>query len=117
MNPIPNPCGIGNLLVSGVINGVEPGTGELPPKLPEQCAFLFEHMRSIMGAGGGTTDDILKMTVWLKDRSQRGPLNKEWLNMFPDEKTRPARHTVQGNMEDAVLVQCDFTAVIESPKE
>ena len=117
VNPIPNACRIGNLLVSGVINGVDPATGKVPPTLQEQCAFLFEHMRSIVEAGGGTTDDIIKMTVWMKDRSQREPLNQEWLKMFPNEKTRPARHTMQANMEGAVLVQCDFIAVIDSPNK
>jgi len=115
VNPIPNACRIGNLLVSGVINGVDPATGKVPPTLEEQCAFLFGHMRRIVEAGGGTTDNIIKMTVWMKDRSQRQALNREWLKMFPDEETRPARHAMQGNMEGAVLIQCDFTAVIDSP--
>jgi enamine deaminase RidA (YjgF/YER057c/UK114 family) len=117
VNPIPNACRIGNLLVSGVINGVDPATGKVPRTLEEQCAFLFGHMRRIVEAGGGTTDNIIKMTVWMKDRSQRQALNREWLRMFPDEKTRPARHTMQGNMEGAVLIQCDFMAVINSPEK
>lgn len=111
VNPIPNACRIENLIVSGVINGVDPATGKVPPTLEEQCAFMFEHVRRIVEAGGGTTDDIIKMTVWMKDRSQRQGLNREWLKMFPDEGTRPARHTMQGNMEGATLIQCDFMAV------
>jgi 2-iminobutanoate/2-iminopropanoate deaminase len=117
VNPIPNACRIGNLLVSGVINGVDPASGKVPPTLDEQCAFIFRHMRAIVEAGGGTTDDIIKMTVWMKDRSQRQPLNREWLKMFSDERTRPARHTMQGNMDGAVLVQCDFMAVIDSSEK
>jgi 2-iminobutanoate/2-iminopropanoate deaminase len=116
VNPIPNACRIGNLMVSGVINGVNPATGEVPPTMEEQCAFLFEHMRRIVEAGGGTTGDILKMTVWMKDRSQRQALNQEWLKMFPEKENRPARHTMQGNMEGGVLIQCDFMAVIDSPE-
>jgi enamine deaminase RidA (YjgF/YER057c/UK114 family) len=114
-NPIPSACRIGNLLVSGVINGVNPKTGKVASTLEEQCAHMFEHMRRIVEAGGGTTDDIIKMTVWMKDRSQRQPVNHEWLKMFPDEKTRPARHAIQGDMEGAILVQCDFMAVIDTP--
>ena len=63
-------------------------------------------------ASGGTTDDIIKMTVWLQDRTQRAPVNVEWLKMFPDEHSRPARHALQMDMENGALVQCDFTAVI-----
>jgi enamine deaminase RidA (YjgF/YER057c/UK114 family) len=74
---------------------------------------MFAHMKATVEAAGGSTDDIIKMTVWLKDRSQRGPVNAEWLKMFPDEHSRPARHALpMDNMDGGALVQCDFTAVI-----
>jgi enamine deaminase RidA (YjgF/YER057c/UK114 family) len=111
-NPIPNACRIDNLLMSGVILGRDPQTGVMPATLEEQCTHMFAHMKAIVEAGGGTTDDIVKMTVWLQDRSQRGPVNAEWLKMFPDERSRPARHSLQMNMEGGALVQCDFTALI-----
>jgi len=111
-NPIPNACRIGNLLMSGVILGTDPKTGKVPPTLEEQCAHMFAHMKAIVEAGGGTTDDIIKMTVWLKDRSQRKPVNDEWLKMFPDEHSRPARHALPMSGDGPALVQCDFTAVI-----
>jgi enamine deaminase RidA (YjgF/YER057c/UK114 family) len=113
VNPIPNASRIGNLLMSGVILGRDPRTGEMPADIESQCANMFAHMKAIVEAGGGTTDDIIKMTVWLKDRSQRGPVNVEWLKMFPDEHSRPARHALSMEMEGGALVQCDFTAVID----
>ena len=112
-NPIPNACRIGNLVMSGVILGRQPGRGSMPESLEAQCANMFAHMKATVEAAGGTTDDIIKMTVWLKDRSQRGPLNDEWLKMFPDEHSRPARHSLQSDMEGGALVQCDFIAVID----
>jgi enamine deaminase RidA (YjgF/YER057c/UK114 family) len=113
VNPIPNASRIGNLLMSGVILGRDPATGAMPADIESQCANIFAHMKAIVEAGGGTTDDIIKMTVWLKDRSQRGPVNVEWLKMFPDEHSRPARHSLAMEMEGGALVQCDFTAVID----
>jgi 2-iminobutanoate/2-iminopropanoate deaminase len=111
-NPIPNACRIGNLLMSGVILGRDPATNEMPADIATQCANMFAHMKAIVEAGGGTTDDIIKMTVFLQDRSQRAPVNVEWIKMFPDEHSRPARHALQMDMEGGALVQCDFTAVI-----
>ena len=111
-NPIPNACRIGNLVMSGVILGRE-SEGKMPETLEAQSANMFAHMKATVEAAGGTTDDIIKMTVWLKDRSQRGPLNAEWLKMFPDEHSRPARHSQHADMEGGSLVQCDFTAVID----
>src|SRR5947208_8914822 len=112
-NPIPNACRIGNLLMSGVILGRDPATGAMPERIEAQCANMFAHMKAIVEAGGGTTDDIIKMTVWLQDRSQRAPVNAEWVKMFPDEHSRPARHALQMEMDGGALVQCDFTAVID----
>jgi 2-iminobutanoate/2-iminopropanoate deaminase len=112
-NPIPNASRIGHLLMSGVILGRDPQTAEMPSLIEDQCANMFAHMKAIVEAGGGSTDDIIKMTVWLKDRSQRGPVNTEWVKMFPDEYSRPARHALQMDMEGGALVQCDFTAVID----
>jgi 2-iminobutanoate/2-iminopropanoate deaminase len=112
-NPIPNACRIGNLLMSGVILGRDPATAAMPAGIEEQCANVFAHMKAIVEAGGGATTDIIKVTMWLQDRSQRAPVNTEWLKMFPDEHSRPARHTLQMDMEGGSLVQCDFTAVID----
>jgi enamine deaminase RidA (YjgF/YER057c/UK114 family) len=111
-NPIPNGCRIGNLIVTGVINGTDPATGKLAPTLEAQCVYMFQHVREIVEAGGGTIDDIIKMTVWLADLSNRDALNHEWVQMFPDKDTRPARHTLPRGGSGAALVQCDFMAVV-----
>ena len=92
---------------------MDPATGNVAATLEEQCKFMFQHVRSIMAAAGGSTDDIVKMSVWMADRSKRDVLNAEWLKMFPDEHSRPARHALQMNMDGGALVQCDFTAVID----
>lgn len=113
VNPIPNACRLGNLVMSGVILGRDPGSGQMPESLEAQCSNMFACMKAIVEAAGGTTDDIVKITVWLKDRSQRGPLNEEWLKMFPDEHSRPARHALPLDLEGGALVQCDFTAVVD----
>jgi enamine deaminase RidA (YjgF/YER057c/UK114 family) len=72
---------------------------------------MFQHVRAIMAAAGGSTHDIIKMSVWMADRSQRDVLNREWLKMFPDEHSRPARHTSQASLEGGQLINCDITAV------
>ena len=111
-NPIPNAARIGNLVMSGIINGVDPDTGEVAEGMEAQCRFLFVHVRSIVEAAGGTTDDILKITVWMRDRSRREALNREWLAMFPDEASRPARHSLQADLDGRLEIQCDFVAVL-----
>ena len=61
-NPIPNASRIGNIVVSSVIGGTNPGTRELPPTLEQQVANVFGYIRHDIEAAGGTADDIIKIT-------------------------------------------------------
>ena len=115
VNPIPAACRVGPLLMSGLINGTDPATGKLAETLPEQCRHVFAQVRRIVEAAGGSTADIVRIGVWLKDRSQREPLNEQWLAMFPDANDRPARLSVQaGDLSGGILVQCEITAYIDA---
>jgi 2-iminobutanoate/2-iminopropanoate deaminase len=111
-HPVPNACRIGNLIISGAILGVDPATHAMPVDLTAQCANVFANMKAIVEAAGGSTENIIKMTVYLRDRDNRGPLNAEWLRMFPDAATRPARHSQPLLVDSPSLIQCDFMAVI-----
>ena len=99
-------------MTSGIF-GKDPNTGIIPPSIEEQCALMFSNIRLILAAAGGTPEDILKMTVWVKDKILRPHVNREWLRMFPDEHSRPARHSsVSTDLPGAALVQCEVMAVI-----
>jgi len=111
-SPIPNASRIGNIIMSGLIRGHDPATGKLAPTLEQQCAFMFQHLRQAVEAGGATVDDIIKVTVWMKELTRK-PINDEWVKMFPDPASRPARQVIEVPMEPGVLIQCDFVAVIE----
>ena len=113
-NPIPAAARIGSFVASGIIYGLDTTTGKPAPTLDEQCVLMFKHLRRIIGEAGGTTTDILKLNVFLKDRAQREPVNREWLAMFPEPATRPVRQTMQADLDGGKLVQCDFLAVLGS---
>ena len=111
-NPIPNASRIGNVMMSSVISGVDPGTRNLPADLAGQVRNLFTHIGRAVEAAGGTPDNILKITFWMKEPGTgRAVLNEEWVKMFPDPDTRPARHTLALGAESNALVTCDFVAV------
>ena len=113
-NPIPAAARVGPLLMSGLINGTDAATGKLAEGLEAQCACMFDQIRSVLAAGGGTPDHLVRITVWLKDRSQRGPLNEQWLKMFPDPRQRPARLSLEASgLSAGILVQCEITAYID----
>lgn len=110
-NPIPNAARIGNILVSGAIHGRDTSQNGVPDTIEEQCALCFRHMKDIVEAAGGTVDDIIKVNFFLKDPADRTALNAEWVAMFPDEGSRPARHTQSLDPEAITMIQCDFMAV------
>ena len=111
-NPIPNASRIGNVMMSSVISGVDPGTRNLPADLAGQVRNLFTHIGRAVEAAGGTPDNILKITFWMKEPGTgRAALNEEWVKMFPDPEARPARHTLALGPESNGLVTCDFVAV------
>ncbi len=113
-NPIPAACRIGPLVESGSVLGTDPATGQPAATIEAQCRFMLDNVRRIVEAAGGSTEDIVKVTVWMKDRSQRPALNGPWLEMFPDPASRPARHAIVApDLDMGKLIECSFTAYID----
>lgn len=111
-NPLPHASRIGNLMMSGVIVPRD-AEGNRPDTLEEQCALIFRHVKELVEAAGGTTDNIIKMTFWLQDPSDRTVLNAEWTRMFPDPDHRPTRHSQKDVSGGPNLITCDVTAVFD----
>ena len=113
-NPIPGASRIGNIMMSSIINGRDPSTSEMPDDLARQISNVFTHIRSAVGVAGGSPENIVKVTFWVKDPATgRAALNGEWEKMFPDEMSRPARHTLHLPGDGPALVTCDFVAVFD----
>lgn len=111
-NPIPMGVVLGNLILPSVIGGRDPeNPGELtnPEK---QIEGAFVKMKKIFEAAGGTTDNIGKVTVYLKDFRHRGLVNQEWLKMFPNENNRPARHVIQADLQGDTFIQLDAIGML-----
>lgn len=112
-NPIPNASRVGNIVMSSVIGGSNPGTRDLPPSLEAQAANVFGYIRAAVEAAGGKTEHIVKVDFFVKDPgTQREALNAEWVKMFPDPNSRPARHTQPLPADSRALVQASFVAVL-----
>ena len=110
--PIPMGAKIGNIVFSSAISGIEPQTKSPPQDPDKQAEALFRNIRTFMKQAGGTPDDIIRMAVYLKEESYREAINKEWLKMFPDEHSRPARHAIKIELRGEVLFQIELVAVL-----
>ena len=110
--PIPNGAAIGNMIFSSAISGKDAKTSVLSPDPDEQAQAMFRNLRLFMETAGGTPDNIAHMKVYLKEEKFRDAVNKAWLQMFPDEHDRPARHATKVELRGDVLFQIEVIAVL-----
>ena len=112
--PIPMGARVGNMIFSSGIMGTDPSTGKVPKDLESQCVFAFANMKALVENAGGAIENIGTIKVYMKDRSQREAVNRPWLEMFPDEDDRPARHAIEYDaFPPGILVQLEIVAVVD----
>ena len=112
-NPIPTAVKVGNMVFSSAVTGADPSSHETPDDPAKQVENAFATIRRVMEEAGGSTDDIAKMTVYLKDMKYRDHVNKEWLKMFPNENDRPVRHAIKyDHLPANNIVQIEIVAVL-----
>jgi 2-iminobutanoate/2-iminopropanoate deaminase len=112
-NPIPAASRVANVIATGGISGMDPATGKIPADGKEQCRLMFHNLRRIIEAAGAGVEDIVKVTVWVRNQDVRAHVNPLWVELFPDPHARPARHTMQyEHLPAAMLIQCEALAVV-----
>ena len=90
--PIPMAAVVDNLLATSAIFGADRRTGDVPETAEEEIACLFDNIRAVLDAAGGSCDDILRMDVLLRENAFRPLINENWVTMFPEDADRPSRH-------------------------
>jgi len=112
-NPVPAASRIGPFLFSGVLTGRD-ASGRMPGGLAAQLANVFAHARAVLQTAGGSMDDVVKLTFWMRPElyRERAALNEAWLAEFPDAATRPARQVMAATLDGDTLVQCDLVAIL-----
>lgn len=84
----------GNLLfVSGQIP-LDPASGDLIRSgIADETKKVLENLRAILEAAGGSLNDIVKTTIFLKDMNQFATVNEVYGSFF--SQPFPARATVE----------------------
>ena len=112
-NPIPAVSRIGNIVATGGVSGTDTTTGKVPEDVAAQCANMFANLQKVLAAAGATPEDVIRVTVWIRRPEVRAEVNKEWVAMFPNPHSRPARHTMfYDQFTNPMVVQCEAWAVI-----
>jgi reactive intermediate/imine deaminase len=82
----------GTVYLSGQI-GLDPATGQLVEGLAGQTHRVFGNLRAVCEAGGGTLDDLVKVTVLLADINDFAKVNEIMATYF--QAPYPSRATYQ----------------------
>jgi 2-iminobutanoate/2-iminopropanoate deaminase len=109
--PIPMGARIDNVVWSSAIQGMDPSTGIVPDDGLEQVRFAFANLDSFLREADVTYDDIIRITVYLSEPALRDEVNRYWLELFPDEHDRPARHAMNMTLNNNMLVQLEVIAI------
>ncbi len=110
LTAIPVATRIGPLIVSSVIAPFNPGTRDAPDSMEAQYANIFQHVGLMLSEAGGSWADIAKMEFWLPNADGRAALEAPWLEKFPDQASRPSRHTHVGHGQVATASFIAFVA-------
>lgn len=90
---IPVATRIGPLLVSSIIGSFDPGTRSVPDDPAAQVTNIFRYVQLILDEAGASWEHVAKMEFWAPDADTRAVIDVPWVEHFPDEASRPSRHT------------------------
>ena len=100
----------GRLVFTAGQVGIDPATGELAgDTIEEQTTQVLDNLAAVLGAGGATLADVVKVTAFLADMSLFPGYDTVYRSYFPDP--RPARSSVGVNL-GRFLVEIEAVAVL-----
>src|SRR3954470_11502124 len=101
----------GMLFVSGQIP-IDPATGALiEGTIADQTHRVFQNLRAILEAAGGSFDGVVRTTVYLADMADFAAMNEVYGSYFTSPA--PARSTVQAAaLPKYARVEIDVIAVL-----
>src|SRR5262249_12436477 len=92
--PIPAASRVGNIVATGGVHGMDTSTGAIPGDAAAQVRNAFANLKAILAAAGASPGQVVKLTVFMKGPEVRDLVNEQWLALFPDPQSRPARHSL-----------------------
>ncbi|WP_338378631.1 RidA family protein [uncultured Flavobacterium sp.] len=86
---------VGNTLYTSGQIAINPSTGELVlDSIEEETKQVMENMKAVLKAAEMTFENVIKSTIFIMNMEDFARINAVYATYF-DEKTAPARETVQ----------------------
>jgi 2-iminobutanoate/2-iminopropanoate deaminase len=96
------------IFIAGQV-AVDAETGRIPSSFANQLRLVLNHIRNILKSAGSSMEEVLKMTVFLKDRAYRTEYDEIFRTYF--KEGFPARSTIVADlMGEEFLVEIEAIA-------
>jgi reactive intermediate/imine deaminase len=103
-------CG-DTIYVSGQI-GLDPATMQLVEGIDAQVKRVFDNLKAVAAAAGGTLDDAAKLTIYLTDLAHFAKVNEVMAAYF--NEPYPARAAIGvASLPRSALIEADAILVIQ----
>ena len=99
------------IYMSGQI-GLDPATGQLVDGIDAQIVRVFENLKAVAAASGGSLADAVRVTIYLTDLAHFAKVNEVMAQYFP--APYPARAAVGvASLPRGALVEADAILVVD----
>jgi 2-iminobutanoate/2-iminopropanoate deaminase len=91
----------------GLLPLTPPGAG-----LRAQLESVLDQVRSVIGEAGGKTQDLGRVTLFMREVKDRSVLNDVWHRWFPEPARRPPHKYLPADVPGGYEVMADAVAVL-----
>ena len=84
---------MGNILFTSGQIGINPENGQVAADIEGQARQALKNVKAVVEAGGGSMDDVVKTTVFIKDMNDFAKVNEIYAEFFTEPY--PARSCVE----------------------
>jgi 2-iminobutanoate/2-iminopropanoate deaminase len=115
-DPLPMGAKLGPFVFSSVIAPEDPKDGKLVQGALPQIDRVFDNMKLMMEAAGGSDSGINHAWVFMKDFSHQPAMVERWVKDYPTFGDRPARKTVPYDLAGDTQIQVQITGHLGGPR-
>ena len=102
---------VGNMLFTSGQIPINPATGDIPEGVEAQAEQALTNVKNLIEAAGGSIENVVKTTVFIKDMNQFSIINDIYKEYF--NKDFPARSCVEvARLPKDVLIEIEAVAVV-----
>ena len=100
---------VGNMLFTSGQIPINPATGDIPEGVEAQAEQALTNVKNLIEAAGGSIENVVKTTVFIKDMNDFGKINEIYAEYFKD--ACPARSCVEvARLPKDVLMEMEAVA-------